>query len=74
MNKFNGLVTMGFIALAAVSMGAFSIVSGGSLAGYSQDIWPFWYLGLFSTFGVLLTAIVISAVSVLKDERNKSGW
>jgi len=74
MNQFNRLVTMGFIALAAVSMGAFGIVSGGYLAGHSQNIWPFWYLGLFSTFGVLLTAIVISSISLLKNERNISGW
>ena len=70
MNQFSRLVTMGFIALAAVSMGAFSIVSDGYLAEYLRDIWPFWYLGLFSTFGILLTAIAISAISLLKDERN----
>ena len=74
MQNFNALVTIGFIALVAVSKGAFSIVSGGYLAGYSQDIWLFWYLSLLSTFGILLTVIVISAISVLKDEQNSSCW
>lgn len=71
--QFNRMITICFIVLTAVCMGAFSIVSGGFLAGYSQDIWLFSYLGLFSTIGVLLTAIAISAISMLKNERDNSG-
>ena len=73
MNQFNKTVTIGFIVLVAVSMGTFSIVSGGSLAGYSREVWLFWYLGLFSTIGVLLTAIAVGAISMLKNERDSSG-
>ena len=66
--QFNKMMTIYFIVLTAVNMGAFSIVSDGSLAGYSQDIWLFLYLGLFSTIGVLLTAIAISAIWMLKEK------
>jgi len=59
------------LALIVVSLSAFVIVSLGMVSGYSQNVWTFWYLGLFS--GLLaLVAMIITGVSFLLGKKEPS--
>jgi len=71
MNRLNGMMTTGFIVLVGMSIGIFGISSVTSAFGYGQNIWPLWFISLFTTFGVMLTIVIISIISIWNNCRNR---
>jgi len=67
MKKLVNGVQVSLFALVVLSLILFGAIAFGTAAGYSGEVWPLWYTALFAKLGVLITLIVVTVLSLFRE-------